>query len=93
MKERERTNQMVELPQTHLSTNILSHRNDRNTDDSQTLMQHALLLSVEMVGAVVKHGLNLENVSGAGVSANVGEDGGLLCDWVGDGLKDLDGRV
>jgi len=82
---------MVELPQTHLSSDILSHGDDRDSENGETLVGNVVLLLVEMVVAVVEHALDLKNVSSSSVGTDVGEDDGLLGDGVRDGLEDLDG--
>lgn len=82
---------MVELPQAHLSSDILSHSDDGDTENGETLVGNVVLLLVEMVVAVVKHALNLKDVSGSSVGADIGEDNGLLGDRVRDGLEDFDG--
>lgn len=81
---------MVELPQTHLSSDILTHGDHGDSKNSETLVGNVVLLLVEVIVAVVKHALDLKDVSGSSVGADVGEDDGLLGDGVRDGLEDLD---
>lgn len=86
------THKVVELSQTHLRSNVLSHSDHGDSEDGQTLVRHVVLLFVKVVVAVVKHRLDLEDISSPSIGADVGEDNGLLRDGVGDSLEDLDGR-
>lgn len=64
---------MVELSQAHLCANFLAHGHHSDTEDGDCLVRRVLLLLVEVVVAVVKHVLDLEDVTRAGVGADVDE--------------------
>jgi hypothetical protein len=84
---------VVELPQAHLGADVLAHGNHGNTEDGDRLVRRVFLLLVEVVVAVVEHALDLEDVAGAGIGADVDEDRGLLGDRVRDRLENLNRRV
>lgn len=54
---------MVERSQGHLSTYIVSHCDQRDTENGICLMQIIFLFLIDVIVAVMKHGLNLENIA------------------------------
>jgi hypothetical protein len=84
---------VVELANGHVGSDILSHRDDGDSDDGERLVQIVVFLGVEVVVAVSEHLLNLEYAARAGEGANVDEDERLLADGSLDGLERLDGRI
>lgn len=87
------TNEVVELADSHVGSDILSHRNDGDTDNGERLVQIVVLLGVEVVVAVSEHLLDLENAARAGKGADVDKDERLLADRALDSLERLDRSV
>jgi hypothetical protein len=84
---------VVELANGHVGSNVLTHRDESDSDDCETLVQVILLLGVNVVVAVVEHVLDLEDISGPGERAHVDEDEGLLSDRRLYSLERLDRRI
>lgn len=84
---------MVKLPQTHLRTHVLTHRDNGDSQNGQALVGRIILFFVEVVVAVMKHRLDLEHVARSGVCAHVCQDRRLLRQRMRDRLQDLARRV
>lgn len=87
------THKVVELSNRHVRSDVLAHRDERDSDDGQGLVKVVLLLRIEVVMAVVEHALDLEHVTGACERAHVDEDKRLLPDGRLDRLERLNRRV
>lgn len=86
-----RTHEMVKLSQGHLSTDILTHSDECNAKDSESLKRVIFLASlfrlIDVIVAVVQHSLDLEHVARSCERADLHKDLRLLRDRVLDGLQ------
>ena len=86
---------MIEHSQCHLSTDrdILAHTNECNTDNSECLESVILLVIllrlVDVVVAVMKHGLDFHYVASPRVRADFHEDLRLFRNGMFDGFQGL----
>lgn len=83
---------MVELTNGHVRSDVLSHRQERDTNHRKRLMRIVLLLRIQMIVTMIQHGLNLEDIPRSGVGAHLDENERLLPEWRLDSLERLDRR-
>lgn len=87
------THEVIELPQTHLSSDIFSHGNQRYTNHSEGLVCIVVLFCIKMLSAVVEHALDLEHVASASEGAHLQQDLGLLGNRMWDSFEKFDLRI
>ena len=81
---------MLKRPEGHLRSDIFAHCNHADANDGRHLM---LGILGEMLGAVMKHLLNLEDIATASVGTSVQYDRRILGNLVLNGLECLNHGV
>mmetsp|Transcript_69619 Transcript_69619/g.167051 ORF Transcript_69619/g.167051 Transcript_69619/m.167051 type:complete len:212 (-) Transcript_69619:1406-2041(-) len=82
---------MVQRPQRHLSSYLLTQRYQGNAGNSCRLVESLGLL--QMLGAAMQHLLHVQHVSGVGKGKAFYSELRELSDWVRDGIQGSQGRL
>lgn len=77
---------MLELPQRHLSANVLTHRNKRDPNNGKRL---ECIISIDVVVALVQHPLDFQDVTRPSEGADLNKDECLFCHGVRYGAESL----
>lgn len=80
---------MIKLADSHFGADVFAHRDERYSNDSQSLVQVVILFGVQVIVAVVEHVLHFQHVARAGERADVDKNESLFADWRFDSLERL----